>query len=531
MTGFRRETSDILRELDALRAADAPTHGGHVLSYVYDSGLDELDELAGRAARRVQPVNGLDPTTFGSVAAMERDVVGFARRVLGGADDGDGADGLGGFGGAPSAQREVVVGSVTSGGTESCLLAVKTARDAWRAARIGSPRMPRIVAPVTVHAAFHKAAHYFGLELDLVPVDPATGTLAPSAIEERLGDDVALVVVSAPSYPFASLDPVADVAAITAARGIWLHVDACIGGFALAFWPDALPAWDFSVPGVTSISADLHKYGYAPKGASVLLTRGRDRQRRQYFATTGWPGYPVVNPTMTGSKPAGPLAAAWAIIEALGTEGFRDLTAQAARATAELRSAIDGIEGLRVVGEPTGPLLAVAADEEAPVASRVDPHHWADAARSAGWQLQLQPGLVQSDGSRLPHTTHLTVTPVTEQVLPGLIGALVAAADEVRGIPQIDGRAALAGLVAALPGEFGGALAAGDPEELAAFAASIDADSAAGVLAAAGLLGGEGALPDQLAPVLALVEALPGPLTERLLVELLARVVEPPAAG
>ena len=125
----------------------------------------------------------------------------------------------------------------------------------------GTRGVPRIVAPVTVHAAFHKAAEYFGLVLDLVPVDPATGTSTPAAIEERLGDDVALVVVSAPSYPFATLDPVADVAAVCAPRGIALHVDACIGGFALAFWPDELPAWDLAVPGVTSLSADLHKYG------------------------------------------------------------------------------------------------------------------------------------------------------------------------------------------------------------------------------------------------------------------------------
>ena len=169
-----------------------------------------------------------------------------------------------------------------------------------------------------------------------------------------------------------------------APRGIALHVDACIGGFALAFWPDELPAWDLAVPGVTSLSADLHKYGYAPKGVSVLLTRGRDRQRHQYFATTGWPGYPVVNPTMAGSKPAGPLAAAWAITEALGEAGFAELTARAARATAALRDVVDGIEGLRVVGDPTGPLLAVATDDGVPAERRVDPHHWADAARAAG---------------------------------------------------------------------------------------------------------------------------------------------------
>lgn len=513
MSVFRRDPADVLEQLEALRAADAPTHGGRVLSYVYDAGEPELDELAAAAARLVQPVNGLDPTTFTSVAAMESGLVGFARRVFhgegaaAGAGDGAGAD--------------VVVGSVTSGGTESCLLAVKSARDAWRAARAGSPRTPRLVAPVTVHAAFHKAAELLGLVLDLVPVDPATGAPTADAIEERLGDDVALVVVSAPSYPFATLDPIADVAARCARRNIALHVDACIGGFALAFWPDDLPSWDFAVPGVTSLSADLHKYGYAPKGVSVLLTRGRDRQRHQYFATTAWPGYPVVNPTLAGSRPAGPLAAAWAIVEAIGEDGFVELTARAARATAALRGVVDGIEGLRVVGDPTGPLLAVATDEQVAPDRRVDPHHWADAARAAGWHLQLQPGLAQADGTRLPHTTHLTVTPVTESVVPALAAALVVAADEVRGVPQVDGVRLLEGLAAGLPGGVEALVAASD---------GLDSDTAASLLAAFGLLGGDdagGALPDRLAPVLALVEALPGPLTERLLVELLARVVEP----
>ncbi|MET4157658.1 sphinganine-1-phosphate aldolase [Agromyces sp. PvR057] len=506
MNDFRRDPAEVLAELAALREGDAPTHGGRVLSYVYDSGLAELDELAASAARLVQPVNGLDPTTFTSVAAMEAGVVGFARHVFHGGTDG-------------SDSAEVVVGSVTSGGTESCLLAVKTARDAWRSVRVGTPRMPRIVAPITVHAAFHKAAEYFGLVLDLVPVDPATGTLAASAIEDRLGDDVALVVVSAPSYPFASLDPVADVAAVCHARGIALHVDACIGGFALGFWPDRLPAWDFAVPGVTSLSADLHKYGYAPKGVSVLLTRGRDRQRHQYFRTTGWPGYPVVNPTMTGSKPAGPLAAAWSIIEVLGEDGFAELSAKTARATAALREVVEGIEGLRVVGVPTGPLFAVAVDESVEPERRVDPHHWADAARASGWLLQLQPGLVQSDGTRLPHTTHLTITPVTEGVVDDLSSALVAAADAVRGVPQVDGQLVLAGLADALPGGI---------EPLLATSGGLDSDTAAGLLGAIGLLGaGDGGLPAQMAPVLALVEALPSELTGRLLVELLARVVEP----
>ncbi|MDP3207801.1 MAG: aminotransferase class V-fold PLP-dependent enzyme, partial [Rhodoglobus sp.] len=235
---FVEEPADILARLGELRAADAPTHGGRVLSYVYDSGLAELDELAAAAIRMVQPVNGLDPTTFTSVAVMEREVVAFARDLL----NGDGE----------------VVGSVTTGGTESCLLAVKTARDVWVEA--GGSGTPRLLAPVTVHAAFQKAAHYFGLELDLVPV-LGDGRVAADSLVERMGPDVALVVVSAPSYPHAALDPIANVAAAAAARGIACHVDACIGGLVLPFWP-GLDPWDFRVAGVTSISADFHKFGY-----------------------------------------------------------------------------------------------------------------------------------------------------------------------------------------------------------------------------------------------------------------------------
>src|SRR5690606_2906557 len=231
MTEPSRDAAAILADLDALRAQDAPTHGGRVLSYVYDTGRAGLDELAADAARRMQAVNGLDPTTFTSVAALERDVLEFARGILGAGPD--------------------AAGSVTSGGTESCLLAVKTARDLWRAAQPESAEgtgIPRLVAPVTAHAAFRKAAELFGLDFDGVPVSPDTGTVDATVIAERLGPDVALVVVSAPSYPFAAMDPIAEVAAACAQAGIACHVDACIGGWILPFWPGELPAWDLSVP-------------------------------------------------------------------------------------------------------------------------------------------------------------------------------------------------------------------------------------------------------------------------------------------
>ncbi len=499
------DAAEILGRLAALREGDAPTHGGRVLSYVYDSGVAEIDALASDAIRMVQPVNGLDPTTFTSVAVMERELVAFARVLLNGDDD--------------------VVGSVTTGGTESCLLAVKTARDVWRAAD-GNGR-PRIVAPTTVHAAFHKAAHYFDVELDLVPVDPATGIVDVDTMAARLGSDVALVVVSAPSYPFASLDPIAEVAAQCADVGIACHVDACIGGWILPYWSFAdgspLPPWDFRVRGVTSMSADLHKFGYAPKGASVLLQRGRDRQRMQYFATTSWPGYPVVNSTMLGSKSAGALAASWAIVEALGVDGFAELAQPCMRATRALVDIVGDIEGLRVVGEPVGPLLAVAVDESVEPARQVDPHQWADQVRARGWQLQLQPGLTQADATHLPHTTHLTVTPVTEERLDELEAALRASADDVRGAAVVAPQQVFAGL----------------PEPVRAWLAAdgelvLDSEAALRVLQQIGLLDlepGGGAdsarLPERMAPFLALIEALPHPLTERLLTELLARIVEP----
>ena len=487
----------ILARLAQLRELDAPTHGGHLLSYVYDAGRPDLDDLAGGAIKAMQPVNGLDPTTFRSVAVLEHEVVDFARQVLHADDD--------------------VVGTATAGGTESCLLAVKTARDAWRAR--GGRGRPRLLAPVTVHAGFRKAAALFDLELDLISVDPSNGQLDPAALTARLASDVALVVLSAPCYPFACLDPIDQIAPVAQAAGVDVHVDACVGGFALAFWPDGAAGgpqapWDFAVPGVTSLSADLHKYGYAPKGISVLLQRGRDRQRHQWFAVSSWPGYPVVNATLLGSKSAAPLAAAWAIIQALGVDGFTELTASMAASTAAVADQIGGIEGLRVVGTPTGPMLSLAADETNP-SRRVDPHLWADAMAAHGFAVQIQPACWQPDGTRLPSTAHITITPVTHQVIAELAAAAVSAADAVRGQPHLDGAAIAAQL-------FGG--------NADAMAGPLDSRTAVAILAAAGLLTPSGQPPAEglgsLAPVLALVETLPAPLVERLLIELLAAGIE-----
>lgn len=472
---------EILTRLQSLRNNDAPTHGGRVLSYVYDTGMPEVDALAAQAMELVQPVNGLDPTTFTSVATMEREVIDFARNLLGGDLE--------------------VVGTVTSGGTESCMLAVKRARTNYQ-----GTQKPKIIAPATVHAAFHKAADYFGLDLELIPV-MAEGLLDSTRLIESMDARTALVVLSAPAYPYASLDPIEKVAAAAATRGIECHVDACLGGWILPFWTK-LPAWDLRVPGVTSIAADLHKYGYAPKGISVLLTRGRDIQRSQYFATTNWPGYPVVNSTLLGSKSAAPLAAAWAIINYLGSQGFAALAESCQRSTQALIRHISSIEGLRVVGTPTGPLFAVTQDVNVEPEKRIDPHHWADQLGEHGWRAQLQPAFTQPDGTVLPRTAHLTITPVTESGLDDLCFSMSAAAEHVRGLPGVDPQAVLASLgVSQLP--------------------ELDSETAQRLLSALGLGDTSAGLPKRMAPVMALIEALPANFSQRLLIELMARLIEP----
>lgn len=470
----------VLARLAAYREHDAPTHGGRVLSYVYDSGLAALDELAAQAAREVQAVNGLDPTTFPSVALMEGDLVAFGREILHG----------------PQA-----VGSVTSGGTESCLLAVKAARDSWRRRTGHATGRARIVLPQTAHPAFHKAAHYLDLDVDVAPVDPETGTLPAESLTRRLDEATCLVVVSAPAYPHGVPDPVLEVAASARAAGVPCHVDACIGGLVLPFWEAAggrpVAPWDFRVPGVSSISADLHKYGYAPKGSSLLLFAERELDRERYFAHTGWPGYPVVNPTVLGSRSATSLAAAWAVARAMGTQGYVELTGRMVTATAAVRTCLEELRGLRVLGDPAGPVLAVVADERVPEQDRVDPHRWTAAVARRGFVLQGQPALAQADGTVLPRSTHLTITPVTTRVVEELLAALVAGADEVRG--QGAGEPADQGV--------GEAMALPDPAALARAARE------------------HGEL--DLTSVLALIEVLPRETSAGMLVDFLAEFTEP----
>ena len=474
---------DVLAELTALADGDVPTHGGATMAYVYDSGLSEVDALAAGAQAAYQWTNALDPTAFPSVARIENDLVAAAAALLGGGPD--------------------TVGTVTSGGTESCLLAVLAARTRWRAAHPDDDRRPQLLLPVTAHAAFRKAAHLFDLAVVDLGVDPDTCRVRPAEVAALLTTRTALVVVSAPSYPHGVLDPVTEVAALAAAAGVPCHVDACIGGWLLPHLADSTGAepFDLSVPGVTSLSVDLHKYGYAPKGVSVLLTADPEFRHGHWFATAGWPGYPVVNPTLAGTRPAGPMAAAWAVHRWLGTEGYRRLALAAREATTALVAGLAAVPGVRVVGTPATTLVALAGTDG------LDVLHLADEATARGWLLQPQPPFTQPNGSVLPATLHLTVTAATTDRVPALLADL---ADAARAARALDPPVPDPTLVAA----------AADLDPASLTVADVD-----GLLALAGLDGGP--LPTRMAPVHALVAALPRPLAERLLAGVLDRVYRP----
>ncbi|SEG98218.1 Glutamate or tyrosine decarboxylase [Nonomuraea solani] len=389
-----RTTEDLLAEVARLRAHDLPVRGGQVTAYVYDTGRAEVHDAATRAYLEMLEVNCLDPTAFPSVVAMERQVVGAVADLLGGGH-----------------------GVFTSGGTESIMLAVKAARD------LAGRDRANLVLPVTAHPAFHKAAHYLGVAVVAVPVDLETYKVRAEDVAAAIDEDTILVVASAPSYPQGVIDPVAEVAAVAAAAGVPCHVDACVGGWLLPWLREAgaaIPPFDLSVPGVTSISCDLHKFGYSPKGASVVLFADPAMRRKAYFASAGWPGYTIINATVQSSRSAGPLGGAWATLQALGRQGYLELGRATLEATAELRAGLAVIPGLRVLGEPESSLVAFAGDG-------IDVFVLADEARARGWFLQPQLSY-----AGIPANLHITVTGVTLAGVEAMLKVIAESAEAAR---------------------------------------------------------------------------------------------------
>ncbi|MCZ7526229.1 MAG: aminotransferase class V-fold PLP-dependent enzyme [Acidimicrobiia bacterium] len=392
---------EVLARMRERKEADARWHEGRTFSLVYPAG-PEVDEVLADAAGLYLYENALNPFRFPSLRRMEEDVVAMTADLLHAPE---------GFGGA-----------MTSGGTESILLAVKVARDRARAER-GVTR-PRLLAPVSAHPAFAKAAAYLQLEHDQIPLGDDLRADVDAAAD-LLTDDTALLVGSAPGYPHGMLDPIADLAGLAAERGVAFHVDCCVGGFLLPFVERLgyeLPPFDFRVPGVTSMSADVHKYGYALKGASVVLHRRRDWWfEHQVFLYDRWPGGLYGSGAMAGARPAAPIAAAWAVMTFLGEPGYLELTARLLDATRRFREGIDAIPGLHVLGDPVASVLAFGSDT-------LDVMAVGDVMDDRGWHLDRQHG---------PDALHLMVSPAHDAVVDTFLADLrdaVAHHGESRGI-------------------------------------------------------------------------------------------------
>lgn len=386
----------VLEEMQTARQHDLAWRSGRLFSLVFAADA-EAHQLMQEAYTLFMSENGLNPGAFPSLRRFETEVVSMTAALLGNPGG--------------------VVGNMTSGGTESILLAVLAAREWARVNRPGLAR-PALVLPATAHPAFDKAAHYFDLQVIRTPVGPDFRADV-AAMQAALTPETVLLVASAPSYPHGVMDPIAELAALAQERALLLHVDACMGGFILPFarrLGHAIPAFDFSLPGVTSISADLHKYGYAAKGASVILYRDRSLRRGQFFAVTEWPGGIYASPSMTGTRPGGAIAAAWAVMQHLGEEGYLRLTQAVLQAAERIKQGVREIEGVQLLGDPPASLLAIGSEEW-------DIYHIGDEMSQRGWHLDRQ---------HRPASLHLTVNYAHAHQAEAFVADLAASVAAVR---------------------------------------------------------------------------------------------------
>lgn len=398
------EATKVLSRLDERRSNDVDYSEGKLFAYVFIAN-EEAKRVAEEAYNKYLWSNGLDPLVFPSLLEMEQEVVAMAGDHLGA---------------GPEAS-----GNMTSGGTESVMLAVRTARD-WARATRPEIAHPQMVLPVTAHPCFHKGAQYFGLETVVTPVDPKTFRADPEALRAACTDRTVLVVGSAPSYAHGVVDPIEDIAAIAKERAILCHVDGCIGGFMLPFFRELggeVPPFDFQVPGVTSMSMDFHKYAFSPKGASVVLYRDAELHRHQFFTYSGWTGYPLINSTIQSSKSGGPIAATWALLQYFGRDGYKEMARQLKEGTAQVRSGLKDVDGLHVLGDPHMCLVSVGSED-------VDIFKLCDAMKERGWDMHAQLRL-----GDLPENFHLTIMPSNLPHIDEWLADLKASVAQVREGP------------------------------------------------------------------------------------------------
>lgn len=382
-----RDREDIIDELTQMaKEEDAFWETGQVSGTMYCGDHSHYDFLT-RAFGLFAHVNVLQRDMCPSATRFEGEIIAMALDLFhaDAIDDGD------------------PVGLVTSGGTGSISHAVLAYRDHARATH-GITR-PNFVKPETGHPAFDKACHLFGVELRVAPVDPATTRVDVAAMAELIDDDTIAILGSAGNYPYGTIDDIEALSDLALSRGVGLHVDGCLGGFILPFGEELgvenIPVFDFRLPGVTTISADTHKYGYSVKGTSVCLFRDRAVRNSQYFFRTDWSGGKYCSPGMDGSRSGGLLAATWASMVSLGREGYRDYARQIFDTAEQMRQTVLGHPELRLMGQPTF-VLSFTSDE-------FDIYLVNDFMRLRGWRF---------NGQQYPNAIHIAVT--RPQTLPGV---------------------------------------------------------------------------------------------------------------
>ncbi|MFX0000343.1 MAG: pyridoxal phosphate-dependent decarboxylase family protein [Candidatus Hodarchaeota archaeon] len=409
---------DVLKEMEQIRKDDINWRDGKIWSLVYHA-TDEHTEMLKKAYTMFFSKNALSPIAFPSLKKFETEVISMAVDLFNG--------------------DKRSCGSMTSGGTESILMAVKTYRD-WAEEKFPNITAPEMVLPSSAHPAFEKAADYFKVKSVRVPVDKETYRADIKAMENALTNNTIMMVGSACDFPRGVVDPISELGEIAQEKGIGLHVDSCLGGFMLPFVKKLgyeVPDFDFSVPGVTSISADVHKYGYGAKGASTILYRKERVWKHQFSVYTDWEGGIYISPSMRGTRPGGAIAAAWAAMKHLGMNGYLNLAKIVMNASKKLIEGINQIPELYIIGEPVMSVFSFTSD-------KIDIYHLGDLLDKKGWHL---------DRIQFPNALHMMVNPHHSEIVDTFLKDLRETVNEVVENPgeSTDGDAAIYGMVASLP--------------------------------------------------------------------------------
>jgi sphinganine-1-phosphate aldolase len=408
----------LMKEMEELRQDDTNWREGKVWSLVYHA-TDKHTEMLKKAYTMFFSKNALSPMAFPSLRKFETEVISMAVDLFNG--------------------DKRCCGSMTSGGTESILMAIKTYRD-WARDKFPHVKEPEMVLPSSAHPAFDKGADYFGVKAVRVPVNEKTHRADVNAMKSALTDNSILMVASACDFPRGVVDPISELAPIAQSRGIGMHVDACLGGFMLPFVKKLgyeVPDFDFNVPGVSSISADVHKYGYSAKGASTILYRKERVWKYQFSVYTDWSGGIYISPSMRGTRPGGAIAAAWAAMRSLGIDGYSSLAKIVMDASKKLIKDINDIPELYIIGKPVMSVFSFTSD-------KIDIYNLGDVMDKKGWHL---------DRIQFPNALHMMVNPHHAEIVETFLKDLKESVKEVVENPgsSSDGDAAIYGMVASLP--------------------------------------------------------------------------------